>query len=503
MLFYIHLIFIKNFKMKNKIILGVIGAFIGFLSYAQDAEQKLVIEEGRNVTNLGFTDDGSFYMSTSKRVMSAKAKKTEFTKFNAETLEVDYIYKPKGNFSIKETSPKGEVIFFDDSGFFQSGSEDHYNVLHQNGEVTSYQKKEWVPDDFVIISDYISKDYYAALGYMKGRKNFKKKENKEYKLFRRDLKTFETFSTDFDLTTLETASEGEKFTYQILEHTNDTFTLISKHYSDKNDKGKNSRTQEYYLLTYNYNGAIVNEYMLKTKIPFDDMNYMNAYTGKDSYKVVHSTYTNSSGELKTRINYYPRPIASGNILVDRENKFFYTWGLIAGEKAKHGSGIMINKFDFNGKNLWNKSEKVFSDIKDKDIAGYKTSIELVDAGTNLGLSINNKKEDFAIIFQLDKNSGEILEKKEYGDFKYVYGMPGKNHFLSSLKFKDEFSKKYTLDMATVIGYTLNKKFKAFVDSFSESKKQLNFISSINKNGVVTIFADNKDKDFRLLKFNWN
>lgn len=503
--------------MYKKLILGAVLTVTYAFSFAQDTQQKLTIGEDRRVSNYGFTEDGSFYMKTSKRVLSAKAKDAEFIKYNAKTLEVDYTYKPDGNFFIKETSPEGDAILFDDSkGLLGSFVGNKYNVLHQNGNVKKFEGKDWVPEDFIVISDYISKDYYAALGYLKGRKNFKKGKNKEYKLFRRDLKTFKSITTNFNLAAIEiedqSKDEGKgkkkkdeevKLTYQIIENTNESFTLLSKQFFDFDEKDKNARTQAYYLKTYDYDGTLIQEHTLKTKIDNAEMNYQFAYTDGDAYKIVYTTYVDSKGNTKTRTRYYPRPKASGNVLIDRENKFFYTWGIVASKKSKSGSGFIISKFDFDGVQLWSKTEKAFPDLKDDDIRGPKTNIRLVDAGDNLGLSIYNKKEDFTVIYQFDKSNCNIIEKKEFGDYKYIMGMVGKQHFVSSYKFKDNFSKKYTLDMNSVIGYTLNKNFKKFVDSFSGTKKQLNFISSINKNGVVTIFADNKEQDFRLLKFDWN
>lgn len=473
----------------------------------QDIEKELVIEEGYKVPAYGFTDDGSFYFQTNKRMLSSKDKNTTFTKYNSQTLEIDYTYKPDKPFEIIETSPNAEKILFRASKVI-SFKGNNFNVLDNNGNTKKFKGKDWLPKKFEVIDDFMSKDYFVTIGY-DGKIKYKKRENKDYKIFRRDLNTLESKNIDFNLPDVFLDKEDVFLRYQVLEYTDDSFTIIAKFFTDKNEKGKYPRKQKYILATYDYDGNLDKKQIFETKLTDANMKFVVSNAGLVAYKVVEYTYF-KDGVLRYRYRYVAQPTASGAVYVDIKKKSYYTYGLVASEKSKYGSGFMLDKFDYDGNKIWSKMIIALPKMKDDDVANQNTSIDLYDLGDKLGLSVNNKKEDFTKIYEFDKVNGEILEEKEFGDYKR-YNLNGfgsldnmhSNEFISSYVFKNNFSKKHVLNMSTVIGYALNEDFKNYIDSLADTKRKLHFISSINNTGIITIQANNKDNEFKLLKFNWN
>lgn len=491
-----------------KFLLQIMILVSGLYLTAQSIEKKLIIEEGYKVATYGFADDGSFYLQTNKRVLASKDKDATFIKYNPQTLEIDYTYKPSEQFKIVDTSPNAEKILFNDSKTI-SFAKNNFNVLDNNGKTKKFEGDDWLPKDFVEIDDFMSKDYLVTIGYDKSVK-YKKGENKDYKIFRRDLNTFESKTLDFNLPDIFLVGSDESLWYQVLKYTNDSFTVITKEFTDEDKNGKKPRKQKYILARYDYDGTLDETQILETKLLDPNMKFVSSNVGLVAYKQELYVYTNKDGFVEYRTRNVRQPTASGAVYADVENKYYYTYGIVASEKSKYGSGFMLDKFDYDGNNIWSKFIVAFPKMKDSDIAGTSTRLRLFDLGDKLGLSIINKKEDFTKIYNLDKITGEILETKEFGDYKY-YNLNGfgsfdnmySNEFISDYVFKDSFSKKQILDIDTIIGYALNEDFKNYIDSLAGTKKKLHFITSINSDGITTIQANNKDNEFKLLRFNWN
>lgn len=498
--------------MKNLIIIFSLLC-ISVIS-AQDVEKELDIPEGYNVSRYGFTDEGSFYLTTNKRVLSAKAKDATFKKFNANTLELDLIHKPKEQFRIRKSSPNGETFLYDNSGAFAWNPEEPSSILLEDGSTKSFEGKDWTPENFILISDFINKDFYVALGYEKGRGKFKgRNENKDYKLFRRDLKNFQSYYTDFDLTKEINSNDEEiKFEHQFLSHTDENFTLITKNYSQKDDKGNHPKSVDYVLSIYDYEGNLQETRTLTNEIQDKRLNFKSIDMGSGSFKYEYSSYVNSKGQMRTRTITIPQHISFGNVHEDVENQVYYTYGIInGGRKTKNKCVFMLDKFAYSGEKIWSRSyDQVTRQKKGQGFENYVTKVNLVDTGDNLGITLADMGNDYLSVLQIDKADGKIVSKDGYGDFKRN-GLNGfmnfdnmyTNEFVSDYVFKERFGKKIILDFDTLIAYSLNPEFKKFIDAQKNSDRKLNFITNITDNGIVTIMAENKDNNFKFLKFNWN
>lgn len=488
--------------MKKIIILALI-CLITKLS-AQDTQKKLTLDKGYTIARYGFTTGGALYILTNKKMLSAKARDASFYKYNAETLDLDYSYKPTKNFNILETSPKGEKVLFNDSKTI-SLAKNNLNILNENGEVKEYEGDQWIPKDFIVITRFISKDYYVALGHQKGQK---KSKNHLYQMFSRNLNTFESTMVTFELPKIPNVEESKEFEFQIVDHTNDSFSILTKNFKDYTKK-ISPQTQEYILAEYNYQGELIKTQTLITKIDDSNLSYRTANTGPDSYDEVVSTYSKSDGSFGTHMSYVPNPISRGNIYIDLINKTYYTYSIIGSKKSKYGSGFLINKFDFTGKLLWTQKEIIATKKEKFEITGHRTYVKFLHTNSYIGFAISNFKDNYAYIFKINPQNGEIILQKNFkkmkayqlggfGNFDTLYS----NEFVSDFTFKENFPKSLVLDVETLTAYILNEKFKTYIDNLKNTKNKLNIISSINKNTVTTIQADNKNDDFKLLIFKW-
>jgi len=481
---------------------------------AQEINNKLDIPEGYTVSDYGFTDEGSLYIKTNKRVLSAKAKDATFKKYNSKTLELDLTHKPTEQFRIRKSSPNGETFLYDNSGSFAWNSEEPSSILHADGTVKNFEEKDWTPEDFIMISDFINKDFYVAIGYEKGREKFKgKKKNKDYKLFRRDLNTFQSYYTDFDLTRDVVIDEEEKkFEHQFLEHSDENFTLITKNYLMKDDKGNHPKKVDYVLSIYDYEGKLKETRTLTNEIEDKRLKFKSTNMGPGSYRYEYKTYTSMKGGMKTTTITIPQHISFGNVHNDIENQVYYTYGIInGGNKTKNKCVFMLDKFDYSGTKIWSKSyNQPTRNKKGQGFENFVTKVKLVDTGNTLGVTLADMGNDYLSVVQINKSDGEIISTEGFGDFKRN-GLNGfmnfdnmyTNEFVSDYVFKDRFGKKMILDFDTLIAYSLNPEFKNFIDSKTSTEIKLNIITNITSNGIITILADNKDNNFNLMKFNWD
>lgn len=492
----------------------ILFCFIVTGSVAQDYSKPLEIPEGIKVANYGFTDEGSFYMTTQKRVLSAKDKDATFEKFNSVDLELDLTHKPDEQFRIRESSPFGDTFLYDNSASFSFNSDRPSSFLFSDGSTKTFEGEEWLPKDFIPISEFISKDYYVCIGHEKGRDKYKENGNdkvlqKQYKFFRRDLKTFESIYTDFELYDDIQVEEETVFPHKYLFHNDNDFTFFTKNFTETDKKGKHPKKVEYILSVYNFEGKLIKTKILTNEIDDKRLDFIGDINlGPGSFEYV-TRYSNIRKDwIQVQV---PTIISSGNVYNDTQNKAYYTFGIIKGDrKTKDKCMLMVDKFDYSGKKIWSKSfEQPTRSKKGQGFDEHVTSVHIVNTGKEIAFALPSFKNDYLKIMQVSKENGDITATQEYGNYKrnQLNGFGNfdnmyTNEFVSDFVFKDNFDKKFILDYETVIAYSLNPNFKDFLDRQKEPERKLNFITNITDNGIVTIMANNKDNDFKLLKFNW-
>ena len=487
----------------------LLAFIVAFNANSQDFSKKIEVPEGSEVSNYGFTRAGIFHVTASKKTYSGKKRNPLFRKFNPTNLDLDFEYRLKEPFRVEESSQYGDAFLYDNSppiGLVTSKKPSDF--LFTDGSVKNYDGKDWLPDDFVSITEFISKDYYISLGYTKGRANYKRKEKhtnietkKQYKFFRRDLKTFESLYTDLNLRAEIEIDEETEFIFQYLDHDDQHFTLLTKNFFDKDENGKHPKKVEYILPIYNYDGDLVETRILTAEIEDKRLDFQGGVRlGKGSFalKTVYSTVKKDWTQA-----WVPQPIASGNVYNDIENQTYYTFGIITGgSKTKNKCVFMLDKFDYKGKKLWSKSyEQPTRAKKGNGFKDYVDHVRLVDAGNNLGIALADYKNEYFKVIEVNKESGEILNSVDYAGLSR-YKLKYYDQFTSSFVLKDAFDKKFGLDYETIMAYSLNTKFKDFIDTQKQPDQPLNFVTSITDRGIVTIMANNKDNDFTLMKFNW-
>ncbi len=474
---------------------------------AQDVEKSITISEDLKISGFGFTADGSPHISTYKKIASTKSKEAEFTRFNKESLEADLTFKHDELFVIRKNSLEGEKFLYQSSKVFNWSVDDPSNVLNQDGTTQSFEGEDWIPEEFTLLSDFVSKDYYIALGYEQENKLLKKKEERAYKLLRRDLKTFELIYKDFKLTEENPDKEDSVYKHEYIEHSNENFTLLTKKYSKLDDKDDYPSQVEYILSLYNYEGVLQETRILKNQIEDKRLRYKRAETGLEAYKEVIVRVRGDTG-MENKSFTMPRHISSGNVYNDLVNKAYYTYGIVSGDrKTKNKCVFMLDKFDYTGKKIWSKSyEQPTNQKKGEGFKEIVTTIRLVDTGVSLGIALADVGNDYVSVVKVNKTNGEITSKKDLGGLKrnafLIYANLNSNKLITTYSIKEAFGKKIAFELETLMAYSLNTEFQKFIDSKIGLEKKLVITSNITHHGIVTIDTNHEDGIVNISKFNW-
>ena len=330
----------------------------------------------------------------------------------------------------------------------------------------------------------IGKNYYTIGHERTGLLEKAKKRN--YVLFKVNMESLETekinltYFDDF----FEVGISGVNLAF--LDYTDEEFTLLAY---------KGGKT---YILSFSYSGNLVNEVILEPKKP-ENFEYIHSNTGSGSYG--SKSYTSTSDITKTKSTMVPLVLAYGNVEIDYSNKNYYYYSSISNQKnggAK--SGILLEKYDFDGKLIWSKFLEVFSNDTSYDLRGRQVITRLNINDNRLFIKLNkNDEENWALGITINKETGDILNSISSIDEKAVEKDRYKNSMLKNSKENIQSLKNLKVDGFSLIGASLNSEFANYLKNINDFKG--NIRTKIYSNHFVVLESNKKTKQIKLTKYN--
>lgn len=449
------------------------------ISNGQEITKKINIPEKHYIISADFFDNGGVILKTNKFTLNSKGKEANILNFNSN-LDLQYQINPKNRFHFVRASPNGKKVLFNKS--FMTSDSKKFNILDEKGNEIIYDGKEWLPNDFVNTSFFITDKEYTCIGYFKNRKDIKKGKSRTYQIFKRNLTNFETEVKEVNAPKFE--GEEKRYTFFFLDRSNDDYSIITKDFPTP-------LSQRDIIGVYDYNSLINKTIVLNTTLNDENLSFPEANYNSDSYKII--TRTNTKGNTSNSLK--PTSRAYGGIYLDKKNKKIYTYSLFTSKNSKYGSGFLLTKYNWDGTLLWSKREEIFTKKNHKNISGFQTSVKFNTIETDkIGLTIFNKKEDYFISCIMNKENGDLIEVENFDELKRIDPI---NNLYS---LKGVFPKNIFLNPDTVIATIFNPEVKQYISSKTGSKAKLYFLSTTNVNGVTMVQVNNKNKEYKVLKF---
>jgi len=479
-----------------KIYTILISLLISFNSFSQDFIKEISLPESYTISDYGFTYNGNFYLTTNKKMLSSKLKDEVFTIYDKNSIEKINTYKLETNNSVlRGVSPNANTIIFDYPKLLGSKSK-FFRILNSDGDTKTISDEniegDLYNDPKTGIMDFTTNSFYYAIAR-------KEKNSNENFLLKRSLSTASVEYTKVEISPIKT--DKDFLRWRINKISDNNFILLAKDFI-------NETSDRYHIAFFDETAQLIKKVTLQITLPDNFLCYSNNGAGTWELLIVSSKNFNYPA-------FIPTDETAGNVCVDNKNKVFYTYGLYSSKK-KFSSGIYTNgfyvyKFDWEGKLLWKKMQNfdIKSAIKNKHDA-YKTVVNFYNISDfNIGLCIKPSNDENIQLFNINANSGEIIEAKNmrykisnFGNLPNFNNMNKNDKSQFTYILKDDYSKKLVLNLDAIAGAFFNRKFNDYLLSKKDNKNNLNFISTINDSGILVFQSDNKDHQFQLIKFDW-
>jgi hypothetical protein len=477
-----------------------------FFANAQDKSLDIILKEKNRYFSHDFTQNGLSYFITG----NDKSK----TDLNVFCYDSDFNLKFTKNFISKyEGLPaffgrgmNDSQVYYD----FQPTISGKYTLLYDDDLVQDENgnTKVFEHDGGKFFKDFNTKffinndNFSCFFGYKKvGKKN---EDSKEVYFYRYDLndlskKIIELKFPEFQAL-ISTSPDNNKNAkkdkeeksqkWEVAQFDNNQFLMINK------ELNKERTQNQYNIVSYDYEGNVVKT--LSIPIKLKGKYFALSDSGLGTRTIIYSSMYNA-GLLSE--------FATGNVYVEGNNEFYYIYGLYSNTKSSqinkvNFNGFYIYKYNSNGELVWkNEKEIVDSNGFNTTQRPIAVSVDFVLInGNQIGLNMSSFHEEYAQMFLLSSLDGKIIKNKKH-DFK-IEALK-----LNAIRVK-AFPTGYTLNSYENKNFDINTAFASFlnpkVDTFlkSKTKEDLNYNAKITKNAIYMIEEDTKEKDFRLLKFNF-
>lgn len=477
-----------------------------FFANAQDKSLDITLKEKNRYLNSDFTQNGLSYFITG----NDKSK----TDLNIFCYDSDFNLKFSKNFISKyEGLPaffgrgmNDPQVYYD----FQPTITGKYTLLYDDDLIQDEKgnTKAFEHDGGRKFTDfntkfYINNDNYSCFfGYKKiGKKSEDSKETYFYRYDLNDLskKIIELKFPEFS-SLISTPTEKNKSSkkdkdektqkWEVAQYDNDKFVMINK------ELNKERTQNQYNIVTYDYDGNVSKT--INVSVTLKGKYFALSDSGLGSKTIYYSEMVNAG---------FLDEFATGNVYIEGDNEFYYIYGLYSNSKNSsinkvNFNGFYIYKYDSKGQLVW-KNEKEIVDSKGFNTTQRPIAVSvdfLMIKGNQIGLNMSSFYEKYAQMFLLSSVDGKIVKNKKY-DFKID------NLKLNAVRVKafptgyivSNYENK-NLDINTAFASFLNPKVDTFLKI--KTKEDLNYNAKITKDAIYIIEEDTKEKDFRLLKFNF-
>ena len=458
--------------MKIKVFLFVVAfTSLSNLSYSQSKIKRDIINKNATVSNYGVTSEGNYY------VLDLPNKKYRVWDQNLEPILDLQIEKKISKNDFGSVNTDGKVFTF-----YRNG------ILNFSNNIESEDispKKYWIHKYILTKNRFV----LVAQEWLKSDKQLSKflllnKNLITGKLEKSPFKIPNNYELDVNFNSIESFNS-------------DSFKMV---FSRKNE---NDGSSNYKLVTYSYSGNILNEVEVSQSLDdFKNQKFQNVNLVDDSEYYAYDRINDSGAHIPLWFRGYSGaiPLLSssdigwGTIKEELDGQFFYS---IVGLNQKKGdSGILLQKFDTNGKLIWRKvhilDNTTFPLINS---ANRFLSIKVYD--DFIGVMVYSYKgKKYCDFYLIDKNTGDIITNKKFDKYRITtdeqtYRPDG---LLFNLKTKD-FSN--LLLQESVVFYALKN------DDFFEFLLDLNSkgnytVKGINHSGGINIIALDKKKSNSLI-----
>ncbi len=465
-------------------------------SLSQDLKKEIVFSSPFKLAGYDFTDNGNFYLLHNKKDIKTKQKKYYLTVYSAKDFEETLSYVPKNKIKIRSISPDGKSLLYS-----TSKSKSKFNILDEQGHTKTlkdskiegnlyreYSKRNLL-SDFDLRVDFtefmLNKSYYVIAPKIKDSPNLSLLERSF------DLKTPKY--SKFSFPNYET--DRKKLLWSLNTTSSDQLVFVAK------DLSKDGKVDNYFVSIYDEKFNIQHSTSLKVEFLKDYFSYSNDGKGTSWYHYAYDTKDSTAKNVDALSG------ATGNLLFDKEENVFYTYGLYSVKQKPYRiikpDGFYIYKFDWKGKLLWNKKHSI-SEYKNfsKKQKGFHYIVKLNKTGNKLGISLRPEDGKNIYLASLDENTGDIIKKSisAYSYSRNGYNGISKNTFWSPYNLKNDYSSKLNFDFETIEALFFNSKFSNYLKSLKDQK--FSFTSKIIDSGVIVIQSENKTDKFSLMKFSF-
>jgi len=190
---------------------------------------------------------------------------------------------------------------------------------------------------------------------------------------------------------------------------------------------------------------------------------------------------------------------------NKESSYFVIGKLVLNKNLS--SGFYIKKISKDGKLLWSDEKILFSnEEKNKFLLDQSISFTFKTYDDKVIVALDKiRKHKYCKVFVYNNKNGRIKNNLSFrsnfnGKEAVSYFMShsesfrrNDNYIISEYKNIKSLGDNLIINFDTLIGYASNNFFKSYIDNLRDKREELNLISSVNKNGIFLLQANNKKK----------
>ncbi|MGV6831434.1 MAG: hypothetical protein ACWA5P_07730, partial [bacterium] len=291
-------------------------------------------------------------------------------------------------------------------------------------------------------------------------------------------------TTPLLLNEIEGKEEGANFLLKVgKEH----FYVLNKKYTVEGRKDV-IKSQSITIYKYDFDGNLVDEVRFTENL-FNAETHNYAYAGLENAFI----YKEVGGVTKRSLN----ELATGTVIVDEENEWYYFVSFLKGLKSKIEMRVNLTKYDFNGNKIWSINEP-YEERTERDLDLKYRSLDYMM--TKDQFIFPNRLGEVTFINNDGTMSKSTLPETKW---KRVNDKLGVSVLWKNGEILKDFSKKVLLDEKVVIFSLMNTKIYQYFKSL-DPKSYLFVNGHIDNDGVIHILTiGNKERDINLLRFDSN
>lgn len=470
---------------------------IPIISLAQTEIIDLQIND-KDITSLSWDNDQlTIVAKEGVGAYSPRGKNTEIKTIDLLNEKIINSYSSEEGLSLFRKNIKGHYLIYGSQGavinIFNSKTTYTY-VGDQGTELKSLEieNKDIYKDgnDFLkLTNNHIILTGPKDKGY-KPNQNNKIDKPVEWILDKIDLKTFERKTSSYKPKAL--VGNESVYGYTLLEVANNKIFLLSKEFNTSNQE-KNADIQFLNVSEFDFEGNFIKE--TKLEISIDNKSFKYASTAHPN-----SYYTKSFQNGTVRV---PKSPASGTVYIDFRKECYYAVSVLQSKNKSSELKLLVAKFDFNGKKLWQTMNGFEEKNNSEKELKYLSLIPTFSENNLYFEQFTGAKKNSRIlsVMSVDTESGGFLNTATYEDVDgYFKRGETWHHLVKGNKLKEIPSKNVILGDESIISYSINPAVKNYINALNPEDEIFIYIHILYNGETVMLENDYKNKKYKLLKF---